>query len=469
MKEKQVKLFESNNLWASIFKMVVPALIAILVMLIYNMADMLFVGQTGETTQVAAVSVVGPIFNLIMAVAMLISAGATVIISRDLGKKDNEHAKMVSSLSIWTGIILGVLSGLFIIAFHQPLLKFLGATPDMVDYAKNYMIILAAGSPFLLVSNMLSQVLRAEGAVKEGLLGNLTGTILNIILDPIFILGFNLGVVGAAIATVIGNIVATIYYFVYMKKKAVVLNMRPSYAKIQPVYILSIMALGLPNAISTLLSGFANSFANQLLSKYGSDSIAANAAAGRVNMIITMILMGICMGAQPLIAYNYGAGNVKKMSGVIKRLILLTCSVGAVTTALVIAFRSPVIGLFLKDSEVAALAESILSILMIASPFLGFFYLGTNFLQATGQAMKATLISALQKGLMLIPLLFILEGIFGFMGIRYAYVVADFGAVIISSLVMAIEWRKIKENNGKINSKDENKGSAKNLEHCEET
>ncbi len=460
MQEKQVKLFESDNLWSSIFKMVVPALIAILVMLIYNMADMIFVGQTGETAQVAAVSVVGPIFNMIMAVAMLISAGATVIISGDLGKKDNEHAKMVSALSIWAGIILGILAGALIIALHQPLLGFLGATPDMVDYAKNYMIILALGAPFLLISNMLSQVLRAEGAVKEGLLGNLTGTIINIILDPIFILGLNMGVVGAAIATVLGNMVATVYYIFYMKKKAVVLNMKPSYAKMQPVYIFTVMALGLPNAISTLLSGFANSFANQLLSKYGSDSIAANAAAGRVNMIITMVLMGICMGAQPLIAYNYGAGNIKKMSGVIKRLILLTCSVGAVTTVLVIAFRSAVIGLFLKDPQVAALAESILSILMISSPFLGFFYLGTNFLQATGQAMKATVISALQKGLLLIPLLFILESIFGFMGIRYAYVAADFSAAIIASLVLIIEWRKIKENDKKLKSKKEEKDNG---------
>ncbi len=130
----------------------------------------------------------------------------------------------------------------------------------------------------------------------------------------------------------------------------------------------TVMALGLPNAISTLLSGFANSFANQLLSKYGSDFIAANAAAGRVNMIITMILMGICMGAQPLIAYNYGAGNVKKMSGVI------------------------------RDPQVASLSESILSILMISSPFLGFFYLGTNFLQATGEEMKATVISDALNG-----------------------------------------------------------------------
>lgn len=443
MNEKQIKLFESDNLWASIFKMVGPTLIAIMVMLLYNMADMVFVGQTGETAQVAAVSVVGPVFNIIMAVAMLISGGGTVIISRDLGAKELEHAKMVASLCTWSAIVFGVISGAVIIALNGPLLRFLGATPDMELYAKQYMLILAAGAPFLLVTNMLGQVLRAEGAVKEALIGNLSGTFLNIILDPVFILLLHMGVVGAAIATVIGNVVGTIYYVFYMKKKAVVLNAKLRYALKKPLYIFSVMALGLPNAISTFLAGFANSFANQLLSKYGSDAIAANAAAGRVNLIIVMILMGICMGTQPLISYNYGAGNIKKLSGVIKRLVILTVATGAVTAVLVVALRRPVIALFLKDTAVALTAESILMILMISSPFLGFFYLATNFLQATGKAMHATIISALQKGVLLIPLLFILEYLYGFTGIRLAYVVADFGAVIISCIFMAVGWKRI--------------------------
>ncbi|MCR4902757.1 MAG: MATE family efflux transporter [Butyrivibrio sp.] len=467
MKEDQVKVFESNNLWGSIFKMVIPALIAILVMLIYNMADMIFVGQTGETAQVAAVSVVGPIFSLIMAFAMLISAGATVIISSDLGKKDNEHARMVASLSIWSGIICGIIAGALIIIFNKPILVFLGATTDIITYARNYMLILAAGAPLLLISNMLSQVLRAEGAVKEGLVGNLMGTVVNIILDPIFILGFGMGVVGAAIATVIGNLVATVYYLLYMKNKAIVINMKLSYAKVNPVFIFSIMALGLPNAVSTLLSGFANSFANQLLSKYGSDAIAANAAAGRVNMIIVMVLMGICMGAQPLMSYNYGAGKLDRLSGVMKRLLILSTSTGLITAAAVIFFKSAVIGMFLKDLAVAAIAEDILTILMISSPFLGFFYLATNFLQATGNALKATIISALQKGLLLIPLLFILEYLFGFMGIRCAYVAADFGAIIISCIFIVIEWMKISDKSKKDNEKREMK-TGTNYDRCVE-
>ncbi len=460
MKDNQVKIFESDNLWASIFKMVGPALIAILVMLIYNMADMIFVGQTGETAQVAAVSVVGPVFNMIMAVAMLISGGGTVIIARDLGAKDIEHAKIAASLCMWAAIIGGIIAGGLIIGFHPLLLKFLGTTEDIFVYAKQYMIILACGAPFLLITNMLAQVIRAEGAVKEGLIGNMLGTVVNIILDPIFILGLNMGVVGAAVATVIGNITGTLYYLYYMKKKAVVLNMKPSNALKEPMYIFAIMSLGLPNAISTLLSGFANSFANQLLGKYGSDSIAANAAAGRVNMIIVMVLMGICMGAQPLMSYNYGAGNVRKLGGVIKRLIVLTVLVGVTTTVLVISLRSSLIGLFLKDAAVAEVAEGILTVIMISSPFLGFFFLGTNFLQATGNAAKATVLSAMQKGLVLIPSLFIMEYFLGFMGIRMAYVFADLMASAISVFLLVIEWKKIK-----VPEKNNNKNTRK--EECE--
>ena len=201
MKEKQLKIFESDNLWGSIFKMVIPALIAILVMLIYNLADMIFVGQTGETGQVAAISVAGPVFNLIMALAMLISSGGSVLIASDLGKKDTEHARMVSSLCTWSALVLGILAGALVIIFHRPLLSVLGATEDIWLYTRNYMLILAMGAPFLLLSNMFGQILRAEGAFKEGLIGNLLGTVINIILDPLFILVFKKGVVGAAIAT----------------------------------------------------------------------------------------------------------------------------------------------------------------------------------------------------------------------------------------------------------------------------
>lgn len=443
MREKQMKVFDSDNLWKSIFQMVVPSLIVIVVMLLYNMADMVFVGQTGETVQVAAVSVVGPVFSLLMAFAMLLSGGGMVLISRDLGAKSYAHAKMVSSLCMWGAIISGVIAGILIIVFRYPILKFLGATADMEEYAISYMVILALGAPFLMISNLLGQLLRAEGAMTDGLIGNILGTLLNLILDPIFILGFHMGVTGAAIATVIGNAAATLYYLNYFRKKAVVLNLNPANAIKQPFYIFSIMALGLPNAVSTLLSGFAGSFANQLLSKYGSDAIAANAAAGRVNMIIVMVLMGICMGAQPLISYNYGAKNMKKISGVLKRLAVLVVVFGGVTTLLVIVFRAPVIGLFLKDKEVAQTAEGMLSIIMLSSPFLGFFYLSTNFLQSVGKAIQATLLSVFQKGLFLIPLLFLLESIIGFDGIRWAYVAADMLSVVIALSLFVIGWKKL--------------------------
>ena len=445
MPEKQKELFESDNLWKSILSMVIPALLAILVMLLYNMADMVFVGQTGETAQVAAVSIVGPVFNLIMAVAMLLSAGGTVLISKDLGAKNEEHARQISAVCMWGTIFLGILSTMIIVGFGKPLLEFLGTTPDTYSYARTYMIILALGAPFLLISNMLGQLLRAEGAVKDGLIGNLAGTAVNIILDPIFILVLGMGVGGAAIATVMGNIVATTFYLRYMKKKAVVLNMRLSNAKKKPLLIFTVMALGLPNAVSTVLSGFANSFANRLLSGYGSDSIAANAAAGRVNQIIVMVLMGICMGVQPLISYNYGAGKLNKLFVIMKRILILCTVGGAITTALVILFRSTIISLFLKDTSVAGLAESIITLLMLSSPFLGLFYLSTNFLQATGKAIGATVISSLQKGALLIPLLFVLESVFGFYGVIYAYVIADFSAVVIATIALVINWLKVKK------------------------
>jgi putative MATE family efflux protein len=466
MEDNRKKIYESDNLWKSIFSMVMPVMLAILVMLIYNMADMIFVGQTGDTRQVAAVSIVGPVFNLIMAVAMLISAGGTVLISKDLGAKEEEHAKQVSSVCMWAAIILGVILGVLIILAHKPLLGFLGTTEDTYTFAKTYMIILAAGAPFLLLSNMLGQLLRAEGAVKDGLIANLFGTVVNIVLDPVFILGLKMGVGGAALATVLGNICSTAICLRYMRKRAIVLNMNLSYAKANPLLIFTVMSLGLPNAISSFLSGFAGSFANQLLSGYGSDSIAANAAAGKVNLIIIMVLMAICMGVQPLISYNYGAGNLKKLSGVMKRIAILCIAIGAITTVLVIALRSELISLFLKDAEVATTAESIVTLLMLSSPFLGFFYLSTNFLQATGKAMAATLMSTLQKGALLIPLLFILEHFIGFYGVVYAHVAADLLASAIAVILLLTGWKKVKGEFASFDSSQQAGEEEKDLERA---
>lgn len=286
---KNEALFRTGSVWKSIFSMAVPSIIIILVMVLYNMADMFFVGCLGDTAQVAAVSVVGPVFSILAAVATMLGAGSSAIIARCFGAGEIEQGKICSSLCFWTSFFLGVLVSIGLLVGRVPLLGMLGSNAEIFPYAERYLQVLALGAPCFILSNSMAMLVRAEGAVKEGMIGNLLGTLVNCIFDPLFILVLNFGVSGAAAASVLGNLVATACYLRYIVKHGTVLTVdfRPALKK--PQMLGELLAIGLPNGISSLLAGFASSFSNRLLVTHGTAAVAAMAAAGKTTMVISMI------------------------------------------------------------------------------------------------------------------------------------------------------------------------------------
>lgn len=434
-------LFEKQTVWKSIVSMAVPSVIVIMVMILYNMTDMFFVGQLGDYNQVAAVSVVGPLFSVAAAVATMLGSGGCALIARALGSNNKKGARTYASLCFWGAIGFGVMITAVLLLARNAILPFLGAAEEILPYAKTYMVICALGVPLMLASTTLATIIRAEGAVKEGMVGNLAATLVNMILDPLFILGLGMGVAGAAVATVIGNLAGTLYYLHYIAKKAVVLNIDIRLAGENIKMFGAVIALGMPNAISNILSGFASTFSNRLLGSYGTDAIAAMAAAGKTAMIIGMIQMGICMGVQPLLAYNYGAGNVSRMRESIRDVSILTAVTGTVTGVLCFAFREPIISMFIKESEVAEMGKVMVPYLIAASPVIGLYYLSTNFIQSSGNAVFATLMSVLRQGILLIPLLYLLHAAMGLYGIAAANTLADILSVVIGVLLMIRQYR----------------------------
>ena len=250
---KNEALFRTGSVWKSIFSMAVPSIIIILVMVLYNMADMFFVGCLGDTAQVAAVSVVGPVFSILAAVATMLGAGSSAIIARCFGAGEIEQGKTCSSLCFWTSFFLGVLVSIGLLVGRVPLLGMLGSNAEIFPYAERYLQVLALGAPFFILSNSMAMLVRAEGAVKEGMIGNLLGTLVNCIFDPLFILVLNFGVSGAAAASVLGNLVATACYLRYIVKHGTVLTVdfRPALKK--PQMLGELLAIGLPNGISSQL------------------------------------------------------------------------------------------------------------------------------------------------------------------------------------------------------------------------
>lgn len=435
---KNEALFRTGSVWKSIFSMAVPSIIIILVMVLYNMADMFFVGCLGDTAQVAAVSVVGPVFSILAAVATMLGAGSSAIIARCFGAGEIEQGKICSSLCFWTSFFLGVLVSIGLLVGRVPLLGMLGSNAEIFPYAERYLQVLALGAPCFILSNSMAMLVRAEGAVKEGMIGNLLGTLVNCIFDPLFILVLNFGVSGAAAASVLGNLVATACYLRYIVKHGTVLTVdfRPALKK--PQMLGELLAIGLPNGISSLLAGFASSFSNRLLVTHGTAAVAAM-AAGKTTMVISMIAMAICMGCQPLLAYSYGAGDAKRLKQLLKNLILLTVVFGVLAGAASFAGRNALIRMFIKEEGAFRLGTQLVVYLVLGSPVIGLTYLATNLLQSVGKASGAVVLSLLRQGLLLIPLLYLMNALCGVQGIAAAHLIADVGAAAISAGIL-LHW-----------------------------
>ena len=276
-------------------------------------------------------------------------------------------------------------------------------------------------------------LVRGEGAIKPGLIANFVSTGMNILLDPVLILGVKMGVSGAALATVLSNVIGIVYLIWYKMHHEMILTFNPKPARESVRHLGRVFALGFPNAISNILNGFASTFSNQLLVLYGTSAVAAMAAAGKATMIVGLLQMGLCMGVQPLMAYYYGAGDMRRIKEVVMKLFILTLGIGVV-----------LVGLFIRDLEVVELGQKIVCIQLLSAPFVGIYYIGQNFMQATGSALMATITSVLRQGVLLIPLLYIMNAIMKMMGIPTAHVMADFISIVVTSVLTVIIYKKVK-------------------------
>ena len=442
MQTRQEALFRTRPVWQSITAMAIPAMISMLVMILYNMADMFFVARLGDDAQVAAVSLVGPVFTVMMALGAMVSGGGCVLIAQTLGKNDLTLLKQYSSLCCWGSAALGIVFTVVVLLLRMPLLRFLGANADTAAYADAYLTVLALGAPVMIFVTGFGGIIRAEGAVREGVVGHFIGTIANIILDPVFIWWLGLGVRGAAIATVTGNILGAAYvsWYVHGEKSSLTLDPRPALQS--PLAFGQVVALGLPNAVSSFLSGFASAFASQLLVQYGTMSVAAMAAAGKSTMVISMLQMGLCMGAQPLLAYSYGARDLSRLRETLVKLGGLTVVLGTGLTLACSVGSQAVVEIFLQQEDALQLGQQMIRLLVLAGPFIGLFYLGSNFLQAAGNAPLAAFVSLLRQGILLIPLLFVMNRLFGVTGNIWAHVAADLASAGIALALTIWQYRK---------------------------
>ena len=434
------ELMGSMKVSKAVAKMAVPSVISSLVTVVYNMADTFFVGQTGDALQVAAVSLTNPIFILMMAFANMFGMGGSAVASMALGEQKEKRAKNVSAFVLYASLIVGIVFMLILMIFMKPILTLFGADAETYEFARGYTFHIAYGAPFIIWSAAASFIVRAEGASREAMIGSMIGTIANIVLDPIFISVLDQGTAGAAIATTIGNVLASAYYLWYFLKKSRVLSIHWKHFTVKEGILKRTCSSGLPTAIFSALMSVSTIVLNQLLVVYGNDPVAAIGIVFKANMFITFLQMGLANGVQPLLGYNYGSGDMARFQGV-ERYTKKCCLVaGVIATVLYFVLREPIIRLFISDEGVVSYGVEMLVAYMLSGPVIGILFVNMNCMQSVGHAFPATVLSVLRQGILLIPLLYLLRALFGLNGVILGQSVTDYIAVVLSIFL----WRKIR-------------------------
>ena len=282
------ELMGSMKVSKAVAKMAIPSVISSLVTVVYNMADTFFVGQTGDPLQVAAVSLTNPIFILLMAFANMFGMGGSAVASMAMGEKNEKRVKNTSAFVTYASLIVGILFALILIFFVKPILYTFGANSQTYEMAKGYTFHVSYGAPFIIWSAASSFIVRAEGASSEAMIGSMIGTVANIVLDPVFISGLGMGAAGAAIATTIGNILASIYYLWYFMKKSKSFSVSPKYFKCGEQVLSRVCSIGFPTAIFSALMSVSTIVLNQILVKYGNAPVAAIGIVFKANMFIML-------------------------------------------------------------------------------------------------------------------------------------------------------------------------------------
>ena len=424
-----------------VMNLCVPSVVIMLVMILYNMADTYFIGQTGDPNKIAAISLAMPFFTIMSGISTLFGNGGTTSVSIALGRKDYENIKSYCSFCAFSGLFLGIIFMIIVEIAVNPIATMLGADADTMEFTCQYLRIFALGAPFVMFNQSFASIMRADGSASKAMFSNLIGTVSNIILDALFIMVFHWDVAGAAIATVIGNMLSTLYIVWYVHKHQPHFQPHLKNFTLKKEIILPIVSLGLPMSCSTLLNSISHMIANRLMIGYGSVAMSAQSVAGKLSMVITMLLLGIAMGLQPAISYNYGSNNLKRMYQIIRQTCIFMLSLGTVLCVICYFARTPIISSFIDNAQVIEYGQIMVLAAICTGPFFGIYQLCQTFMQATGKASYATFSALLDKGLIYLPVMLIMNHFWGMYGIAFSAAVTLLLALGVT-VTLTLKWNK---------------------------
>ena len=428
--EKSV-LFEQMPVPQAARRLMIPTILSSLVMVIYSMADTYFVGRLNNPIENSAVTLAAPVLLAFNAVNNLFGVGSSSMMSRALGEQDIDKVKKSSAFGFYCALLSGILMSLFCTAFFEPLLHLLGADAETVAATAAYMkwTVLLGAAPSIL-NVVIAYLVRAEGSALHASIGTMSGCILNIILDPIFIMpwGLDMGASGAGCATFVSNCVACLYFFVllFVKRKSTFVSIMPKDFKWKKEIVKGVCGVGVPASIQNLLNVTGMTILNNFTAVYGPDAVAAIGIVQKIYLVPMQVAMGASQGVMPLVGYSYSAKNYKRMKETVLFIAKVMVPVMVVSSIFCYFRAGWLVGLFMKKEEIVYYGRMFLRADSLAMTFLAVDFLAVGVFQAIGMGKKSLLFAILRKIVFEIPALIILNMLFGVYGIAYAAFVAEF-------------------------------------------
>ena len=417
-----------------------------IVSLVYNMVDTYFIALTGVQELVAGVSLVAPMFTLMIAFGDIFGLGGSSVISRLLGEKKDNEAKKTCAFCIWVSLVFGLCISAILLLFRTQILGLLGVSNVTYEYANAYYTWIAIGAVSIIFSMVPSNILRTEGLAVQSMAGSIIGSIVNIIFDPIFIFGLNQGAAGAAMATVLGNIIADIYYVYAVIKKSKRLTCSPSHMKITGRRVKDILMIGIPASITNIMQTFMMVMTNNFLLTYGTDKVAAMGIALKVNMITALVLVGFAFGGQPLVGYNYGAKNEKRLKNILKFAYLFEIGLGLLFTIIMCIFAPQIIKVFMDKPDIITNGAMMLRFQQMGMIFMSVTLISTCVCQAVGNAGGAFVLSISRQGVIYVLALLIMSNVFGYTGVLVSQACSDVVTALIAVGIMLRIMKKFIKN-----------------------
>lgn len=440
----------TDNVGKLLMRYAIPAVIAMTASSLYNMVDSIFIGRGVGPLAIAGLAITFPVMNLSAAFGAMIGVGGSTMISVKLGQKDNETAVRVLGNVVTLNVLLGVLFGGLAIIFLNPILRFFGASDNTLGYAYDYMLVILLGNVVTHLYLGLNSVLRAIGQPKKAMNATIATVVINTILDPLFIYGLDMGIRGAAIATVIAQVIALVYVWWLLSNKEQYVHLQRGIFGLRSKIVKNIIGIGLSPFCMQTCACLVVILINTSLRTHGGDlAIGAYGIANRISFVFVMIVMGICQGMQPIAGYNYGARQFDRVTEVLKKAIILSTIVVTIGFVVCVFTPVPIVHLFTSDPELTDISANALRIINCLFSVVGLGMVTSNFFQSIGKAKISIFLSTTRQLLFLVPLLLVLPRYFGTNGVWITIPISD----ILSSITAAVMlWYFYKKEGFKTNN-----------------